>query len=158
MLAMATNQIRDRFIGSSGEGGAKFCGEIRRAVENVASTSEYHWMAGILEIRRAINAKRFACRCARLVALCAPGRSLSVLALYKSKAAGSTPKALSRGVGAGPVYKLLGKKISEPPNFRDGNRTDCRDVAFRQHAVATQLVPTAHLPHICKSIFCCGGS
>src|SRR6185436_5877889 len=62
------------FIGSSGEGGAKI---LRRKfgeqVENVASTSEYHWMAGnFLKYAGPLTPNDVPVDAHELIALCAP--------------------------------------------------------------------------------------
>lgn len=62
------------FVGSSGEGGAKI---LRRTfgeqVENVASTSEYHWMAGnFLKYAGPLTPDDLPVDAHELMALCAP--------------------------------------------------------------------------------------
>ncbi|HTS38071.1 MAG TPA: hypothetical protein VMH04_20515 [Candidatus Solibacter sp.] len=126
------------FIGSSGEGGAKI---LRRKfgeqVENVASTSEYHWMAGnFLKYAGPLTPNDLPVDAHELIALCAP-RPVFISSGSQQVEGGWVD---ARGmflaaVGAGPVYRLLGKKdlgSTEMPTQEtaliDG------EIAFRQHA------------------------
>jgi len=126
------------FIGSSGEGGAKIhrrnFGEM---VENVAGTGEYHWMAGnFLKYAGPLTPNDLPVDSHELVALCAP-RPVFISCgspLVEGNWVDDKGMFLA-GVGAGPVYKLLGKKdlgTTEMPPMEtaliDG------DVAFRQHS------------------------
>jgi hypothetical protein len=128
------------FIGSSGEGGVKLhrrnFGEL---VENVASSGEYHWMAGnFLKYAGPLMWDDLPVDAHELVALCAPRP------VFISYGASTGPGAEGQwvdqrgsfmaAVAAGPVYKLLGKKDlgnSEFPEVEtaliDG------DIAWRQH-------------------------
>jgi hypothetical protein len=126
------------FIGSSGEGGAKI---LRRnfgeQVENVASTSEYHWMAGnFLKYAGPLTPNDLPVDAHELIALCAPrpvfisGGSLQVEGGWID-----AKGMFLGGVGAGPVYKLLGKKdlgTSEFPPMETALIGG--DIAFRQHS------------------------
>ena len=126
------------FIGSSGEGGVKLhrrnCGEL---VENVASSGEYHWMAGnFLKYAGPLKWDDLPVDSHELVAMCA--RRPVFISCGTAKAGDGWVDARGMflaGVGAGPVYKLLGKKdlgTAEMPAVEtaliDG------EVAFRQHA------------------------
>jgi hypothetical protein len=126
------------FVGSSGEGGVKLhrrnYGEL---VENVASSGEYHWMAGnFLKYAGPLQWNDMPVDSHELVALCAP-RPVFVGAGTLQAGDGWVD---ARGmflacVGAGPVYKLLGKQdlgTSEFPPV-ETSLTD-GDVAFRQHS------------------------
>ena len=126
------------FIGSSGEGGAKLhrrnFGEL---VENVASTGEYHWMAGnFLKYAGPLTPNDLPVDAHELIALCAP-RPIFISA--------GSPKVEGQWIdqrgmfmaaaAAGPVYRLLGKKdlgTDEFPSIEtalvDG------DIAWRQHS------------------------
>ena len=101
------------FIGSSGEGGVKLhrrnCGEL---VENVAGSGEYHWMAGnFLKYAGPLKWDDLPVDSHELVALCAPRPCSSAAARSRRGTAGSIARGMFlAGVGAGPVYKLLGKK------------------------------------------------
>src|SRR4051812_12805979 len=142
VVAMAYDQrFAIAFVGSSGEGGLKLhrrnFGEL---VENVASSGEYHWMAGnFLKYAGPLKWSDLPVDAHELVALCAPRP------VFISYGAPSGPGAEGQwvdqrgsfmaAVAAGPVYKLLGKKdlgtVEYPPQetaLIDG------EIAFRQHA------------------------
>jgi hypothetical protein len=126
------------FIGSSGEGGAKI---LRRKfgeqVENVASTSEYHWMAGnFLKYAGPLTPNDLPVDAHELIALCAP-RPVFVSSGSQQVEGGwvDAKGMFLAAVGAGPVYKLLGKKdlgtIEMPPME---TALISGDIAFRQHS------------------------
>ena len=128
------------FIGSSGEGGVKLhrrnFGEL---VENVASSGEYHWMAGnFIKYAGPLNPGDMPVDAHELIAMCAPRP------VFISYGASTGPGAegqwvdqrgsFTAAVAAGPVYRLLGKKdlgTAEFPEVEaaliDGEN------AFRQH-------------------------
>jgi hypothetical protein len=126
------------FVGSSGEGGVKLhrrnFGEL---VENVASSGEYHWMAGnFLKYAGPLNWNDLPVDSHELVALCAP-RPVFISA--------GTPQAgdgwvdakgmFLAAAAAGPVYKLLGKKDMGTSEFPPTETALCDgEVAFRQHS------------------------
>ncbi|PYY14607.1 MAG: acetylxylan esterase [Acidobacteria bacterium] len=125
------------FIGSSGEGGAKI---LRRTfgeqVENIASASEYHWMAGnLLKYAGPLTPNDLPVDAHELIALCAPRPVFISTGSPKVEGGWVDAKGMFLGgVGAGPVYRLLGKKglgTSEFPPIEtpviDG------DIAFRSH-------------------------
>jgi hypothetical protein len=131
------------YVSSSGEGGAKLhrrdWGEI---IENVAAPSEYHWMAGnFLKYAGPLNWNDLPVDSHELIAMCAP-RPVFLSAGkggYDAEPNGDSwvdaKGTFLAGVGAGPVYKLLGMKpmsLTEFPHIEtlvaDG------DVAFRQHS------------------------
>jgi len=126
------------FIGSSGEGGLKLhrrnFGEL---VENVASSGEYHWMAGnFLKFAGPLTWDDLPVDSHELVALCAPRPVF--ISCGSAKVEGGWVDARGMflaGLHAGPVYKLLGKKDlgaaempAEEEALIDG------DIAFRQHS------------------------
>ena len=126
------------FIGSSGEGGAKI---LRRhfgeQVENLASSAEYHWMAGnFLKYAGPLTANDLPVDAHELIALCAPRPVFISSGSPEVEGGWVDAKGSFLGaVGAGPVYELLGKRglgTAEFPPLQtaliDG------DVAFRQHA------------------------
>jgi (4-O-methyl)-D-glucuronate---lignin esterase len=142
LVAMAYDQrFAIGFIGSSGEGGAKLhrrnFGEL---VENVASSGEYHWVAGnFLKYAGPLTWNDLPVDSHELIALCAPRPVfISYGAATGQGAEGQWVDqrgSFMAAVAAGPVYKLLGKKdmgTSEfPPQEKaliDG------EIAFRQHA------------------------
>lgn len=139
LVAMAyDSRFAIGFSASSGEGGAKI---LRRnfgeQVENIASTSEYHWMAGnFLKYAGPLRPKDLPADAHELIALCAPRPIFISSGSLQVEGGWIDGKGMFLGaVGAGPVYKLLGKKdlgTSEFPPIEtsliDG------DIAFRQHS------------------------
>ena len=133
------------FIASSGEGGAKI---LRRKfgeqVENVASTSEYHWMAGnFLKYAGPLTPNDLPVDAHELIALCAPRPVFISSGSPKVEGGWVDGRGMFLGaVGAGPVYKLLGKKdlgTTELPPMEtpliDG------DIAFREHSGGHTAAP-----------------
>ncbi|MBC8137095.1 MAG: endo-1,4-beta-xylanase, partial [Fibrella sp.] len=126
------------FIGSSGEGGVKIHRrDFGEKVENVASSGEYHWMAGnFIKYAGPLTPNDLPVDSHELVALCAPRPVF--IGSGSPQVEGNWVDAKGMflgGVGAGPVYKLLGKKdmgTTEMPPIEtpliDG------EIAFRQHA------------------------
>ena len=126
------------FIGSSGEGGAKI---LRRKfgeqVENVASTAEYHWMAGnFLKYAGPLTANDLPVDAHELIALCAPRPVFISSGSQQVEGGWVDAKGMFLGaVGAGPVYKLLGKKDLGTTEFPPMETTLIDgDIAFRQHS------------------------
>src|SRR5262249_854464 len=113
LVAMAyDSRFAIGFIGSSGEGGAKI---VRRTfgeqVENVASTSEYHWMAGnFLKYAGPLTPNDLPVDAHELIALCAP-RPVFVSSGSQQVEGGwvDAKGMFLGGVGASSVYRLLGK-------------------------------------------------
>ncbi len=101
------------FVGSSGEGGAKlYRRNFGETVENVASSGEYHWMAGnFLKYAGPLTAKDLPVDAHELIALCAP-RPVFIGAGTREEGDGWVdPRGMFLAtVAAGPVYRLLGKK------------------------------------------------
>jgi hypothetical protein len=126
------------FIGSSGEGGVKLHRrDFGERVENVAGSGEYHWMAGnFLKYAGPLNWNDLPVDSHELVALCAPRPVFISVGSQKVEGGWVDAKGMFlASVGAGPVYKLLGKKDLGTADFPpietaliDG------DVAFRQHS------------------------
>jgi hypothetical protein len=138
LVAMAYDQrFAIAFVSSSGAGGASLLrrdyGEI---VENLAGSGEYHWMAGnFLKYAGPLNWDDLPIDAHELVALCAPRPVFISGGSFNGDAWVDAKGMFLAAVGAGPVYKLLGKKdmgITEFPPIEttliDG------DVAFRQHS------------------------
>jgi hypothetical protein len=138
IVAMAYDQrFWTAYVSSSGAGGAKLhrrnWGEI---VENVAASSEYHWMAGnFLKYAGPLNWNDMPVDSHELVAMCAPRPVFLSAGATEGDGWVDAKGTFMAGVGAGPVYKLLGKKDLGTTVFPaietplvDG------DVAFRQHA------------------------
>ncbi len=131
------------FVSSSGEGGAKLhrrnAGEL---VENVASSGEYHWMAGnFIKYASSLHWNDMPVDAHELIALCAP-RPVLISAGEKGDGWVDARGMFMAAVAAGPVYKLLGKKdlgTTEFPKVEtplmDG------ELAFRQHSSGHTPVP-----------------
>jgi hypothetical protein len=139
LVAMAYEpRLAIAFVGSSGAGGAKI---LRRnfgeQVENVASTPEYHWMAGnFLKYAGSLTVNDLPVDSHELIALCAPRPVFISSGSQQVEGGWIDAKGMFLGgVGAGPVYRLLGRKdlgTAEFPPMEtaliDG------DIAFRQHS------------------------
>ena len=123
------------YVSSSGEGGAKLhrrnAGEL---VENVAGEGEYHWMAGnFIKYAGPLNAGNLPVDSHELIAMCAP-RPVFLSAGNVGDAWVDARGSFMAAVGAGPVYRLLGKRDLGTAQFPavevglvDG------EIAFRQH-------------------------
>jgi hypothetical protein len=133
------------YSSSSGEGGAKLYRHIfGEQLPNVASTSLYHWFGGnFLKYAGPLTAADLPVDNHELIALCAPrpvfiGAGASVGDGYanpKGDAWADARGMFLAEVGAGPVYRLLGRKdlgTTEFPPIEtaliDG------DLGFRQHS------------------------
>lgn len=139
IVAMAYDpRLAIAYVSSSGEGGAKLhrrnWGEM---VENVAGTGEYHWMAGnfLKYAAPPLNWNDMPVDSHELVALCAPRPVFIGAGATNGDGWVDAKGMFLAGAGAGPVYKLLGKKdmgTTEFPKIEtpliDG------EVAFRQHS------------------------
>jgi (4-O-methyl)-D-glucuronate---lignin esterase len=126
------------FIGSSGEGGVKLhrrnWGEL---VENVASSGEYHWMAGnFLKYAGPLKWDDMPVDSHELVALCAPRPVFISCGAFKVEGGWVDAKGMfMAGAAAAPVYELLGKKglgTNEMPEQETALIEG--EIAFRQHA------------------------
>jgi hypothetical protein len=138
IVAMAyDDRFAIAYVSSSGEGGVKLhrrnWGEL---VENVAGSGEYHWMAGnFLKYAGPLKWDDMPVDSHELVALSAP-RPVFIGAGATNGDGWVDAKGLFlAAAGAGPVYKLLGKKDMGTTEFPaietaliDG------EVAFRQHS------------------------
>jgi hypothetical protein len=132
------------YVSSSGEGGAKLSrrnwGEI---VENVAGTQEYHWMAGnFLKYAGPLQWNDLPVDAHELIALCAPRPVFISGGATQGDGWVDAKGMFMAAVGAGPVYRLLGKKDLATIDFPaietpliDG------DIAFRQHTGGHTPVP-----------------
>jgi hypothetical protein len=126
------------FIGSSGAGGAKlhrrYFGEM---VENVASSGEYHWMAGnYLKYAGPLTAKDLPVDAHELVAMCAPRPVFISVGSQQVEGGWIDARGMFlAGVHAAPVYQLLGKKGLGTKEFPPQETALVEgDIAFRQHA------------------------
>ncbi len=124
------------FVSSSGEGGVKLhrrnWGEL---VENVAAANEYHWMAGnFIKYAGPLKWSDMPVDSHELVALCAPRPVFISAGATEGDGWVDAKGMFLAAAGAGPVYRLLGKKdmgTSEFPAIETGLMDG--DVAFRQH-------------------------
>jgi hypothetical protein len=146
LVAMALDErFAIAYVSSSGEGGAKLHRrKFGETVENVAGLTEYHWMAGNF-LKYAGHWDAMPVDSHELIALCAP-RPVFISA---GKGADINPDGTVQindawvdakgsflaAAGAGPIYRLLGKKDMGTTEFPpietaliDG------DIAFRQHS------------------------
>jgi len=132
------------FISSSGAGGVKLH---RRAwgelVENVAAPSEYHWMAGnYIKYAASLKWSDLPVDAHELVALCAPRPVFISAGATQGDGWVDAKGMFLAGAGAGPVYKLLGKRdfgTNEFPPIETGLMEG--DVTFRQHSAGHTPVP-----------------
>ncbi len=146
LIAMAYDpRLAIAFVSSSGMGGAnlyrRHWGEI---LENLAGTGEYHWMAGnYIKYAGPLTANDLPVDSHELIALCAP-RPVFISAGTLDKGDGwvDARGMFMAAVGAGSVYRLLGKKdlgTTEFPPLEtpliDG------DIAFRQHSEGHTPLP-----------------
>jgi hypothetical protein len=126
------------FIGSSGAGGAKI---LRRnfgeQTENLASSGEYHWMAGnFLKYAGPLTVNDLPADAHELIALCAPRPVFISSGSQQVEGGWVDAKGMFLGaVDAGPVYKLLGKKdlgATQLPPMETALTEG--EIAFRQHS------------------------
>ncbi len=139
--AVVTMAYDQRFaiglIGSSGAGGVKLhrrhYGE---KVENVAGSGEYHWMAGnYIKYAGPLTARDLPVDAHELVALCAPRPVfISVGSLQVEGGWVDARGMFLAGVGAEPVYTLLGKRGLGTAEFPPQETALVEgEIAFRQH-------------------------
>jgi hypothetical protein len=148
IVAMAYEpRLAIAFVGSSGAGGAKLH---RRSfgepVENVAAVNEYHWMAGnYLKYAGPLTWNDLPVDSHELLALCAP-RPVFLSAGLATPPPGDgwvdAKGSFLAAAGAGPVYRLLGKKdmgTTEFPPVEKGLMDG--DIAFREHGGGHTSMP-----------------
>jgi hypothetical protein len=133
------------YVSSSGEGGAKLYRHIfGEELANLASVSEYHWMAGnFLKYAGSLTPGDLPVDNHELIAVCAP-RPIFIGAGASTGDGYANPNgdawADARGmflaeVGAGPVYRLLGGKGLETNEFPPiGTALVEGNLGFRQHS------------------------
>jgi hypothetical protein len=105
-------------------------------VENVAATSEYHWMAGnFLKYAGPLNWNDLPVDSHELVAMCAPRPVFLSAGATEGDGWVDAKGTFLAGAGAGPVYKLLGKKDMGTTEFPPiETALIYGDVALRQHS------------------------
>jgi hypothetical protein len=126
------------FIGSSGMGGAALHRRrIGELLENVASSGEYHWMAGnYIKYAGPLTAKDLPVDSHELIALAAP-RPLFIGAGNPAQGdAWVDPRGMFMAtVAASPVYRLLGRRALDTTGFPPiETELTQGELAFRQHA------------------------
>lgn len=138
LVAMAYDQrFAIAYISSSGEGGAKLhrrhWGE---QLENVAASSEYHWMAGnFLKYAGPLTANDLPVDSHELIALCAPRPVFIGAGATKGDGWADAKGMFLAAAAAGPVYQLLGKKDMGTSTFPPiETALVSGEVAFRQHS------------------------
>lgn len=133
------------FIGSSGAGGAKI---LRRnfgeQVENLASSSEYHWFApNFIKYAGPLTVNELPVDAHELIALCAPRPVFISCGSPKIEGGWVDQRGMFlAAVHAGPVYKLLGKKglgVTKMPS--QGTALISGDIAFREHFGGHSVTP-----------------
>jgi hypothetical protein len=138
LVAMAYDpRFAIAYVSSSGEGGAKL---YRRnwgeTLETVASSGEYHWMAGnFLKYAGPLTVADLPVDAHELIALCAP-RPVFISAGTLEKGDGwvDAKGMFMAAAAAGPVYTLLGGKDFGTETFPPvGTSLIAGDIAFRQH-------------------------
>jgi hypothetical protein len=126
------------FVGSSGAGGTKILRRVfGEQVENLASSSEYHWFAGnFIKYASTLKPNDLPVDAHELVALCAPRPVFISSGSPKNEGQWVDAKGMFLGgVYAGPVYKLLGKKDLGTTEFPPMETALTEgDIAFRQHS------------------------
>jgi hypothetical protein len=136
LVAMAYDpRFAIAYVSSSGAGGAKLhrrdWGEI---VENVAGSSEYHWMAGnYIKYAGPLTWDDLPVDSHELVALCAPRPVFLSAGATRGDGWVDAKGTFLAGVGASHVYMLLGKKAMGTTEFPAIETLVDGDVAFRQH-------------------------
>jgi hypothetical protein len=138
LVAMAYDRrFAIAYVSSSGAGGASlFRRDYGEIVENLAGSGEYHWMAGnFLKYAGPLNWDDLPVDAHELVALCAPRPVFISGGSFNGDAWVDAKGMFLAAVGAGPVYKLLGKKDVGTTEFPPIETTLIDgDVAFRQHS------------------------
>jgi hypothetical protein len=138
LVAMVYDQrFAIAFVSSSGAGGASlFRRDYGEIVENLAGSGEYHWMAGnFLKYAGPLTWDDLPIDAHELVALCAPRPVFISCGAFNGDAWVDAKGMFLAAVGAGPVYKLLGKKDMGTTEFPPIETTLIDgDVAFRQHS------------------------
>lgn len=138
IVTMAYDQrFATAFVGSSGQGGVKIMRrDFGERVENVASSGEYHWMAGnYLKYAGPLTPNDLPVDAHHLVALCAP-RPIFI-SVGSLNVEGTWIDAVGNFLGAAqasPVYELLGADgLGADVMPPEGDGVLDGDLAFRQH-------------------------
>ncbi len=124
------------YISSSGEAGAKLYRHIfGEQVGNVAGVQEYHWMAGnFLKYAGPLTPGDLPVDANELIALVAPRPVFISGGALEGDGWIDAKGMFLAAAGAGPVYRLLGKKDMGTTTFPPMETTlIAGDIAFRQH-------------------------
>ncbi len=157
LVAMAyDSRFAIAFISSSGEGGARLhrrsFGEL---LENVAGTGEYHWMAGnFIKYAGLYTPDDLPVDSHELIALCAPRPVFISAGATQGDGWADAKGMFLAAAGAGPVYRLLGKKDLGASQF-PAIETPLIDgeIAFRQHSGGHTPAPElAGVSHLCRPL------
>jgi hypothetical protein len=145
LVAMAYDErFAIAYIASSGQGGAKLHRrDFGERVENAAGSDAYHWVAGnYLKYAGPLTPKDIPVDQHELIALCAP-RPVFISAGAVEGDGWADPKGMFlAAVGAGPVYRLLGKRDLGATTFPPiETALVTGEIAFRQHTAGHTPVP-----------------
>jgi hypothetical protein len=124
------------YVSSSGMGGAAlYRRNFGERLENVAGTGEYHWMAGnFLKYAGPLTPNDLPVDSHELIAMCAPRPVFISGGATKGDGWVDAHGMFLAAVGAGPVYKLLGKKDLGTNEFPPiATPLINGDIGFRQH-------------------------
>lgn len=147
--ALVTMAYDDRFaigfIGSSGAGGAKIWRrDFGEQLENVASSGEYHWMAGnFLKYAGPLTVSDLPVDAHQLIALCAPRPVFVSVGSQAVEGGWVDAKGMFVAAAeAGPAYELLGRKPL-PTKTMPAIETPLidGDIAWRQHSGGHTTAP-----------------
>jgi hypothetical protein len=137
LVAMAYDQrFAIAYVSSSGEGGAKLYRHLfGEQVGNVAGTEEFHWMAAnFMRYAGPLTPGDMPVDNHELIALCAPRPVFISGGATQGDGWVDAKGMFLAAAGAGPVYKLLGKRDLGATVFPPIETTLIDgDIAFRQH-------------------------
>jgi hypothetical protein len=137
LVAMAYDpRFAIAYVSSSGEAGAKLYRHIfGEEIGNIASSGEYHWMAGnFLKYDGPLTIADLPVDAHELIALCAPRPVFISGGATKGDGWVDAKGMFLAAAAAGPVYSLLGKKDLGTTIFPPIETTLIDgDIAFRQH-------------------------
>ena len=138
LVAMAyDSRFAVGYISSSGEAGAKlYRHHFGEQIGNIAASSEYHWMAGnFLKYDSTLTTADLPVDANELIALVAPRPVFISGGATQGDGWADAKGMFLAAVGAGPVYKLLGKKDLGTTMFPPiETPLVSGEVAFRQHS------------------------
>jgi len=137
LVAMAYDQrFAIAYVSSSGAGGATlYRRNFGERLENVAATNEYHWMAGnFLKYAGPLTPGDLPLDSHELIVLCAPRPVFISGGATQGDGWADAQGMFMAAAGAGPVYKLLGKKDMGTHQFPPiGTPLIGGEISFCQH-------------------------